>query len=163
LNSTTASLAGTLNLKLVNGFVPTLGTTLKILDFSSETGQFTTVNGSAINSSEHFAITYQATDVLLTVVSGAAPADAGLVPGSSLGAEELAERVDLRPTPAHFDPAFRSALPAVSIRTPWRMNHAGFAGRTSLFSHGRSGRARGILQFSLLNPLSMPAFSFTSD
>ncbi|HEV2270862.1 MAG TPA: hypothetical protein VGR92_15520 [Steroidobacteraceae bacterium] len=193
LNSTTASLAGTLNIKLVDGFVPTLGTTLKILDFGSETGKFTTVNGSAINSSEHFAVTYQATDVLLTVVSGAATVDAGVVPGLSLGAQDgaerlalrpalarfepafrsipglspgaqgRAERLALRPTLARFEPAFRSALPAMANRVPWRMNRAGFGGRASLHSYGRAGRARGSLQFSLLSPLSMPVLSFASD
>src|SRR5690348_5216306 len=41
------------------------------MNFSSETGTFSTVNGLSINSKEHFTITYQPTDVLLTVVSGA--------------------------------------------------------------------------------------------
>ena len=41
------------------------------MNFSSETGTFSTVNGLPINSNEHFTITYQPTDVLLTVVSGA--------------------------------------------------------------------------------------------
>ena len=73
LKSTTATLGGTLNIDLTNGFVPTIGSKFKIVDYSSEAGQFATVNGLAINSSEHFSITYQGTDVLLTVVSGAAP------------------------------------------------------------------------------------------
>jgi hypothetical protein len=76
LNATTASLGGTLNVKLINGFVPTLGSTFKIANFNSESGKFAAVNGLAINSSEHFAVTYQPTDVLLTVVSGAATAAA---------------------------------------------------------------------------------------
>lgn len=73
LKSTTASLGGTLNLSLINGYVPTIGSKFKIVDYSSESGQFATVNGLAINSSEHFTVTYQGADVLLTVVSGAAP------------------------------------------------------------------------------------------
>ena len=132
VNSTTASLAGTLNLKLVNGFVPTLGTTLKILDFGSETGQFTTVNGLAINGSEHFAVTYQATDVLLTVVSGAAAADAGVIAGPSLGATDRAERLYLRPALARFDSAFRSALPAASAGVPSRFARFESAFRSAL-------------------------------
>jgi hypothetical protein len=71
--STTAALAGTLNVNLINGFIPTIGSKFKIVDFNSESGQFGTVNGLAINSSEHFTVTYQGTDVLLTTVSGAAP------------------------------------------------------------------------------------------
>jgi hypothetical protein len=72
--TTTANLNGTLNLSLVNGFVPALGTQFDILDASSVTGTFTTVNGIAINGSEHFAVTYNGNDVILTVVSGAAAA-----------------------------------------------------------------------------------------
>jgi len=52
--------------------VPTIGSTFKIMNFTSETGTFATVNGLAINMSEHFSLTYQPTDVLLTVVSGPA-------------------------------------------------------------------------------------------
>ena len=73
LNSTNASLNGTLNIGLVSGYVPTIGNTFKIMNFTSETGTFSTVNGLNINSKEHFKITYQGTDVLLTVVSGALP------------------------------------------------------------------------------------------
>ena len=69
----TATLGGTLNISLINGFVPTIGSKFKIVDYTSESGQFATVNGLAINSSEHFAVAYQGADVLLTVVSGAAP------------------------------------------------------------------------------------------
>jgi hypothetical protein len=71
LNSKTASLNGTLNLTLIDSFVPTIGSTFKILGYTSESGTFSTVNGLAINSSEHFTITVQGTDVVLTVVSGA--------------------------------------------------------------------------------------------
>jgi hypothetical protein len=74
LKSTTATLGGTLNINLINGFVPTIGSKFKIVDYTSESGQFATVNGLAINSAEHFTVTYQGADVLLTVVSGAAPA-----------------------------------------------------------------------------------------
>ena len=70
LESTTASLNGKLNISLLNGFVPALGSTFKIVTSNSDSGQFATVTGLAINSSEHFTIAYQSTDVLLTVVSG---------------------------------------------------------------------------------------------
>ena len=70
LNPTTASLSGTLNISLPTGFIPTIGSTFKIMNFTSETGTFGTVNGLSINGTEHFSLTYQPTDVLLTVVSG---------------------------------------------------------------------------------------------
>jgi hypothetical protein len=75
VKATTAALSGTLNISELNGFVPTVGSTFKILNFNSVTGTFTTVNGLTINSTEAYTITYQGTDVLLTVVSTAvAPA-----------------------------------------------------------------------------------------
>jgi hypothetical protein len=85
LNSTSAKLSGTLNIKLINGFVPTLGATFKILNFNSSTGTFGAVNGLAINSTEHFKITYPGTDVLLTVVSGAALAVPTVTPSLATG------------------------------------------------------------------------------
>ena len=76
LNSTTAKLNGTLDISLINGFVPTVGSTFRIMDYNSESGAFSAVNGLAINSSEHFTLTTQGTDLLLTVVSGALPRNA---------------------------------------------------------------------------------------
>jgi fibronectin-binding autotransporter adhesin len=65
-----ASLGGTLTIKVINSFVPTIGDTFTILSGSAVTGQFTKVNGSGINSGEHFEISYTPTAVILTVVSG---------------------------------------------------------------------------------------------
>lgn len=99
LNSTSAALNGTLNLSLINGFVPTVGSTFKILNYSSETGAFTTVNGLSINANEHFTLTVQGTDVLLTVVSGALrtpPSRMGLRLPSWLSANRSGLLSDLR-------------------------------------------------------------------
>jgi fibronectin-binding autotransporter adhesin len=84
LNATTAVLGGTLNLSELSGFIPTVGSTFKILNFNSVTGTFTTVNGLTINSTEEYTVTYQPTDVLLTVVSTAAPAAAPGRPDSRI-------------------------------------------------------------------------------
>jgi len=67
-----ASLNGTLNIKLLRGFVPTIGSTFTILSSSAVSGKFATVNGLKINSSEHFEINYAGTAVTLKVVSGPA-------------------------------------------------------------------------------------------
>jgi hypothetical protein len=69
-----ATLGGTLSIKLAAGFTPTVGETFTILTASTVSDQFATVNGLAINSSEHFNITYNAGSVVLTVASGALPA-----------------------------------------------------------------------------------------
>jgi len=97
LNSTTATLGGTLNIKLINGFIPKLGTNFKILNFGSETGHFATVNGLPINSSEHFGIAYQGTDVLLTVVGGAASPAGAVISGPTSGTQPRGEHLDVRP------------------------------------------------------------------
>ncbi len=64
------SLHGTLNLKLINVFLPAIGNTFIILTGSAVSGTFATVNGLSINSGEHFTVTYHPTNVTLTVVSG---------------------------------------------------------------------------------------------
>jgi hypothetical protein len=65
-----ASLNGTLNLTLINSFVPAVGNTFTILTCSARTGQFATVNGLSINSTEHFQINYGPTSVTAVVMSG---------------------------------------------------------------------------------------------
>lgn len=65
-----ASLNGTLNIKLIKGFVPKIDSTFTILTGSAVRGKFATVNGLKINSSEHFEINYGGTSVTLKVVSG---------------------------------------------------------------------------------------------
>jgi len=66
-----ASLNGTLNLGLINGFVPTLGSSFDIINFARYTGNFAVVNGTGINSTEHFQVVVNPTNVTLDVVSGA--------------------------------------------------------------------------------------------
>jgi hypothetical protein len=56
---------------LLAAYVPPVGQTFTVLTASSVTGTFTNTT-IAINSSEHFAISYTATGVVLTVVAGPA-------------------------------------------------------------------------------------------
>jgi hypothetical protein len=71
-----ATLGGTLNVSLINGFVPAIGSTFDILNGSTVSGNWTTIKGLAINSSEHFTETVKSNEAILTVVSGAAPVSA---------------------------------------------------------------------------------------
>jgi hypothetical protein len=65
------ALNGTLNIALIGGFSPQLGQSFTILHSpSGVTGTFSTVNGTSINSSEHFHMSYTSAAVVLTVVSG---------------------------------------------------------------------------------------------
>jgi hypothetical protein len=65
------SLGGTLLIRRINNFVPAIGDTFKIVTGSAVSGQFATVKGTSINSSEHFEVSYTPTAVTLMVVSGA--------------------------------------------------------------------------------------------
>jgi hypothetical protein len=49
-----ATLRGTLNLNVVNGFSPAIGNTLQVMTFGSRTGQFATVNGLVIGNGNQF-------------------------------------------------------------------------------------------------------------
>ncbi len=65
------NLAGTLNLKVINKFKPQVGQTFTILNAPSGiSGTFSTVNGTHINSKEHFTVTYDSTSIVLAVESG---------------------------------------------------------------------------------------------
>ena len=66
----TATLGGTLNIKLLNNFVPSVGAAFEILAARKVTGTFATVNGTKITDSEHFTVTFNEDNVTLTVVSG---------------------------------------------------------------------------------------------
>jgi fibronectin-binding autotransporter adhesin len=79
--SGTATLNGTLNITLASGYTPAVGNTFDILNASSVSGNFSTINGLAINSNEHFTVTTVSGDEIeLTVVSGAAVANSVSLP-----------------------------------------------------------------------------------
>jgi hypothetical protein len=159
LNPTTASLGGTLNIKLINGFVPKLGSTFKILNYGSESGHFATVTGLAINSGEHFALTYQGTDVLLTVMSGASAASG--TRSSSMWASPDPRLADASSLPQTLAGArLRLAQPSTSGGVLSAANRAALHAGSAAHRPGKfGGRATSAnLQFSLLKPLSMPLF-----
>ena len=61
------SLKGTLNIKVVNGFVPAMGNTFIILTGSALSGKFAHLNGLTIPTGGHFTVAYNPTNVTLTV------------------------------------------------------------------------------------------------
>jgi len=80
--SGTASLGGTLNVDLISGFKPTVGQTFDIMNYTSETGTFTTLNLPKLTGGDTWSISYNATGVVLTVDGpGAAPATPGMLSG----------------------------------------------------------------------------------
>ncbi len=128
-SSAGAVLSGTLNITDLKSFVPTVGSTFKILTFGSETGTFAAVNGLSINGSEHYTVTYQPTDVLLTVVAGPSPAAsirAGAEPASAKLTGSVTDSARLAATLARFNAAYAEAgmhdmhpgITAVALRRP---------------------------------------------
>ncbi|MEL7450702.1 MAG: hypothetical protein AAFN78_15920, partial [Pseudomonadota bacterium] len=64
------TLAGTLDIALVNGFSPGLGDTVEIMSFNvSRTGTFDTENGTGIGGGLSFQVNYNASDVTLEVIN----------------------------------------------------------------------------------------------
>jgi hypothetical protein len=172
LKATTATLGGNLNLSLINGYVPAVGSTYKIVSFTSGSGQFSNVSGLAINSTEHFAINYQASDVLLTVVSGADAITPSRVvsdmfirksfAGPMLASRSLAVAASVAEPWARFEPSKFARIPMLppgalargtvaSLPLPHlpSIGHPRQAGRTT----------RGSLQVSLSSLFSKPHLS----
>lgn len=65
--TSTATLGGVLNVDLISGFKPTVGETFDIMDYTSETGTFATLNLPKLTGGDTWAIRYNATDLVLTV------------------------------------------------------------------------------------------------
>src|SRR4029077_6284870 len=76
-----ATLGGPLNVSLINAFSPALGNTFTILTAASVSGTFSTTNFPALSAGLGWHITYNATNVVLSVVSVSSPV-ANLNPGS---------------------------------------------------------------------------------
>ena len=68
-----ATLAGTLDIVLINGFDPNVGDTFTIMTFGSRTGDFNNVNGLVIGGGKVFQKTVSATDVTLVVAIAPTP------------------------------------------------------------------------------------------
>ena len=70
-----ATLGGTLNISLVNDFIPALGDTFVIITYNSYTGDFSEINGLDTGSGVSFEVNIGATDIKLitTVTPNSAP------------------------------------------------------------------------------------------
>lgn len=64
-----ASLAGTLNLSLINSFIPAVGNAFDVLTFGSRTGTFTTVTGTDIGGGLQLTPAYTTTKVTINTVA----------------------------------------------------------------------------------------------
>src|SRR6185369_14053376 len=64
-----ATLAGTLNISLINSFVPAIGNSFTIMTFASKTGTFTTTNLPALPADRKWVVTYNTANVTLNVAS----------------------------------------------------------------------------------------------
>lgn len=67
--SLTCQVAGTVNLSLINGFEPNIGDSFTILTCSAVAGTFAQINGLDIGNGKQFSPTYNANNLVLTVVA----------------------------------------------------------------------------------------------
>jgi hypothetical protein len=79
--TSTATLGGVLNVELINGFTPVAGDTFTIMDYSSEMGTFSTTHLPTVTG-DHWTVTYNSMDVVLTLVAGPVPSAKRPVNGS---------------------------------------------------------------------------------
>ncbi len=77
-----ANLGGTINIDLVSGFKPVVGTVWDVLNYTSETGSFANVNLPTAPTGDHYVFTCGATDCTLTLDAGPSPAAKGTVSGA---------------------------------------------------------------------------------
>jgi hypothetical protein len=140
LNATTANLGGTLNLTTKAGYTPTVGSTFKIVNFGTDNGTtFTTVTGTTINSTEEYTVTYQPTDVLLTVVN--TPPAAHTAETQLIAADGAGQRERLGAALAEFNAAYDiGGRQAVAIATNAAVSRARIAERIGLLDRIRQGR-----------------------
>ena len=56
---------------VVNGFSPAIGNSFQVMTFGSRTGQFATINGTALGNGKQFSPAYSATNLTLNVTAAA--------------------------------------------------------------------------------------------
>jgi hypothetical protein len=71
--SSTATLDGTLDVVLLNGFVVHLGDRFVLMTFADEVGQFSTLDLSTLSAGEMWRLSYNATDLVLQAVPSSVP------------------------------------------------------------------------------------------
>ena len=77
-----ATLGGTLNVDTLTGFTLAAGDSFDILNYASETGAFSTVNLPTLTGGDTWNVSYNSTDLVITVEAPAAPAAKGTVSAS---------------------------------------------------------------------------------
>lgn len=66
-----ATLNGTLNVSLLNGFVPNIGDQFTLMNYGSKTGTFSTINLPTLPAGRFWHLTYNPTTIVLEVLSSA--------------------------------------------------------------------------------------------
>ena len=80
--SGSATLHGTLNVDALSGFTPKVGEQFDILNYGSETGTFSTV-ACTFSNGDGCSVTYNGTDIVLTIAAPADPAAKTAVSGTA--------------------------------------------------------------------------------
>ena len=124
-----ATLAGTGNVSLVNGFGSTTGQTFQVISFGSLNGTFTTINGLGNGRFQWFGAAYSPTSLTLTAESTTADLafdsfDSGTFPTSALAGQSVNIRYTVRnqsTTPAMgdwYDSLYITAQPGSGYQRP---------------------------------------------
>jgi len=82
--SGTATLAGTLNIARLAGYVPVAGSNFPVMTYASRTGSFGAVNGTDTGGGQMFQVNYGSAVLSLTVASNPSPVLTSLAPSSGV-------------------------------------------------------------------------------
>jgi RHS repeat-associated protein len=130
-----ATLDGTLNITLINGFGPAFGQTFPIMSFASSTGAFSTVNGLTVGFQTLFTVNQTATSFVLNSVGNASdlafasmtiPSTAG--PGQDISVSYTVNNLNSTPAMGDwYDSVYLSSSPVLdpSAQLLGRVHHVG--------------------------------------
>ncbi len=108
-----ATLDGEITISLINGFMPNIGDTFKIMTFASHGGQFSSISGLDIGDGRRFQVIYNPTDVTLTVVDTTSTATPTSTNTPTNTPEPPTATPTNTPTSGSIPPAERAALEAL--------------------------------------------------
>jgi YVTN family beta-propeller protein len=94
-NTGTATLAGELDVVLIDGFVPSVGNSFTIITSGSIVGQFTTINSSALPIGMVWSATYNATSVVLTASASTGGSSTLTITGLGTGTGTITDDLGL--------------------------------------------------------------------
>jgi hypothetical protein len=109
-----ATLNGTLNIAVINGFMPALGNGFQVMTFASHAGDFAAVGGLGIGNGLVFEKNIANTDVTLVVVQGTLPTSTETPTGTTTPTPQLTQTPTRTTTPAVTATPTSTPLPTLT-------------------------------------------------